>query len=290
MPARVKVLMLAVMLAVAGCGDGDARVRLAERQLTDKQEALAEARAELTTRTDAFCRSGASYVTALDRYGDLLNETAPTVGDVKEAGAELTEPRSDVMTAAEQVASARAEVATAEREVAEATAALASARAEAPPSPTVSPSAAAPVADTTVTRVKQADADFTAAREGVTDQTPLRQASERFNAAAVALEMSWLRLLGEADCLSEEQRGQARDYTLAIQKSLAEAGYYQQEVDGVYGPTTVAAVQALQKAHDLPETGTSTRPPTRHCGPSCGPRAARPPPSPSRAPPPCSRP
>jgi peptidoglycan hydrolase-like protein with peptidoglycan-binding domain len=27
-------------------------------------------------------------------------------------------------------------------------------------------------------------------------------------------------------------------------------------VDGVYGPATVAAVQALQKAHDLPETGT----------------------------------
>ncbi|GIE88706.1 peptidoglycan-binding domain-containing protein [Actinoplanes regularis] len=260
MPATAKILVIAVVLAVAGCGDGDTRVRMAERRLSDKQEALAEARTELAGRADAFCGSGASYLTALDRYGDLLNATAPTVGDVKEAGAELTEPRSDVIAAAEQVVAAREEVATAEKEVAEATAALASARAGAPPSPTASPSitpsAEGPVADTTVNRVKQADADFTAARQGITDQTPLRQASERFNAAAVALEMSWLRLLAEAGCLSEEQRGQARDYTLAVQKSLAEAGYYRQEVDGVYGPTTVAAVQALQKAHHLPETGT----------------------------------
>nr|BFE71343.1 hypothetical protein GCM10020092_046440 [Actinoplanes digitatis] len=104
-------------------------------------------------------------------------------------------------------------------------------------------------------RVKQADADFTAAQAGVTDQTPLRQASERFNAAAVALEMSWLRLLADAGCLSGEQEDAARDYTEAVQKSLAEAGYYDDEVDGVYGPSTVAAVQALQKANDLPETG-----------------------------------
>jgi peptidoglycan hydrolase-like protein with peptidoglycan-binding domain len=108
----------------------------------------------------------------------------------------------------------------------------------------------------TVNRVKQADADLAAAQEGITDQTPLRQASERFNAAAVALEMSWLRLLAEAGCLSKDQQQPARDYTRAIQKSLAEAGYYEGEVDGVYGPSTVAAVQALQKAHDLPVTGT----------------------------------
>ena len=33
------------------------------------------------------------------------------------------------------------------------------------------------------------------------------------------------------------------------------AGYYTGKVDGVYGPTTVAAVEALQKAHGLPVTG-----------------------------------
>ncbi|XVU29572.1 peptidoglycan-binding domain-containing protein [Actinoplanes sp. CA-054009] len=107
-----------------------------------------------------------------------------------------------------------------------------------------------------VSRVKQADAEFAAAQAGVTDQTPLREASERFNSAAVALEMAWLSLLGETGCVSEDQHGLARDYTRAVQKALAEAGYYQDEVDGVYGPATVAAVQAVQKAHDLPQTGT----------------------------------
>ena len=265
MRRRVGILVIATMLAVAGCGggDGDAQMRLAEKRLSDKQQAFAEAQAELAGQIDAFCRSSVGYVTALDRYGDVLNETAPTVGDVKDAGADLTEPRADVIAAAEHLASAREGVATAEKELAEATAALASERAEASlsPVPSLSPSAASPsvvasVPSATVNRVKQADADFTAAQEGLTDQTPLRQASERFNAAAVALEMSWLRLLAEAGCLSEDQDRLARDYTLATQKSLAEAGYYEGKVDGVYGPTTVAAVQSLQKAHDLPETGT----------------------------------
>jgi peptidoglycan hydrolase-like protein with peptidoglycan-binding domain len=265
MRRRVGILVIATMLAVAGCGggDGDAQMRLAEKRLSDKQQAFAEAQAELAGQIDAFCRSSVGYVTALDRYGDVLNETAPTVGDVKDAGADLAEPRADVIAAAEHLASAREGVATAEKELAEATAALASERAEASlsPVPSLSPSAASPsvvasVPSATVNRVKQADADFTAAQEGLTDQTPLRQASERFNAAAVALEMSWLRLLAEAGCLSEDQDRLARDYTLATQKSLAEAGYYEGKVDGVYGPTTVAAVQSLQKAHDLPETGT----------------------------------
>ncbi|GAA4609900.1 murein L,D-transpeptidase YcbB/YkuD [Actinoplanes octamycinicus] len=241
MPARLRVLLVAVLLVAGGCGD-DAQ----QRQLARKQEALAEAKADLAAKVEAFCRSSAGYVTALDRYGDLINETAPTVGDVKAAGADLAEPRADVVTAVEQLTEARAAVAKAEQDLAQ--------QLSAPPSG--SPSAAPPVAATTVNRVKQADADFTAAQAGVTDQTPLREAAERFNAAAVALEMSWLSLLGEAGCRNEDQYAQARDYTLAVQKSLAQAGYYAKEIDGVYGPATVAAVETLQKAHDLPVTGT----------------------------------
>jgi peptidoglycan hydrolase-like protein with peptidoglycan-binding domain len=37
---------------------------------------------------------------------------------------------------------------------------------------------------------------------------------------------------------------------------LSDAGYYTGEVDGVYGPATVDAVEALQNAHGLPSTGT----------------------------------
>jgi peptidoglycan hydrolase-like protein with peptidoglycan-binding domain len=112
----------------------------------------------------------------------------------------------------------------------------------------------------TVNRVKAAESDFEAAVRGVTNQTPLTRASQQFNAAAVALEMSWLRLFADAGCLTDEQQQQAeaavREYTTSLQGALAEAGYYKAEIDGVYGPATVDAVKALQQAHGLPVTGT----------------------------------
>ena len=46
------------------------------------------------------------------------------------------------------------------------------------------------------------------------------------------------------------------DYTAALQQDLADAGYFDGKVDGVYGPETVDAVAALQKANGLPQTGT----------------------------------
>ena len=44
-------------------------------------------------------------------------------------------------------------------------------------------------------------------------------------------------------------------YTAALQTSLTEAGYYDGEIDGVYGPGTVAAVEQLQADQGLPRTG-----------------------------------
>ena len=250
---------MTLALALSGCGgDGDARATVAQNRVENKQQALDEARTDLTTKATGFCRSAATYIGALDRYGDVLTGTAPTVGDVTEAGADLAEPRSDVISSAEAVQEAKQAVTAAEQELAAAQAALASASAS--PSPSPSPSATPLVAASTVDRVKQADADFTTAQKGVAAQSPLADAAERFNAAAVALEMAWLRLFEEAGCLTDEQHQQAkeaaRDYTLALQKSLAEADYYQGEIDGVYGPTTVDAVSALQKKHGLPVTGT----------------------------------
>jgi murein L,D-transpeptidase YcbB/YkuD len=255
-------------LALAGCGsgDGNAKVRLAESRVSAKQKALSDAQSELASKTAAFCTSSASYITALDRYGDVLQQTAPTVGDVKDAGTDLADPREEVMASAQAAMDAHQKVTSAEKDLADANAALAAAKAEASgqPTPPVSPATTpsiAPLAPTaTVSRVKQADADFAAAQKGITDQTPLVQASQQFNAAAVALEMSWLRLFADAGCLTDEQQKQAEaavhGYTSALQKSLADAGYFQGEVDGVYGPTTIDAVKALQKAHGLPLTGT----------------------------------
>jgi murein L,D-transpeptidase YcbB/YkuD len=181
----------------------------------------------------------------------------------------LQQPAQDTVASAEAAVSAQQQVVAAEKALADAKAALSAAQAAASgtstkpaspttttPSPTVTPLAP----PETVNRVKQAEADFAAARSGITDQTPLDQASQQFNAAAVALEMSWLQLFADAGCLTDEQQKEAeaavRDYTSALQHSLAEAGYYQGEIDGVYGPATVDAVKALQKADGLPVTGT----------------------------------
>ena len=269
--ARLLVWVGVAALGLTGCGggEGDSGVERAESRVAAKQEALSEAQAELVATTEAFCKSSASYITALDRYGDLLNETAPTVGDVRDAGSELTEPREDTVSAAEDVMTAKQEVATAETELADANAALVVAKADASggptptAAPTTTPSATPSLASATVNRVKQAEADLTAAQEGISGQTPLTQASQQFNAAAVALEMSWLRLFAEAGCLTDDQQQQAQaavqDYTAALQVSLADAGYYEGAVDGVYGPETVDAVKALQEANGLPVTGAVDR-------------------------------
>jgi peptidoglycan hydrolase-like protein with peptidoglycan-binding domain len=255
-------------LALAGCGsgDGDADLKVAQARVSAKERTLEEAQSEAAAKNAQFCDASAGYITALDRYGDVINDTAPTVGDVKDAGTDLAQPREDAISSAEAAVAAQEHVVAAEQDLADAKAHLkavkntASGQPSAATSPATTVSAAPLVPSATVKRVEQADADFTAAQSGISDQTPLAQASQQFNAAAVALEMAWLRLFADAGCLSGDQQQQAekavRSYTQALQESLAGAGYYSGEVDGVYGPETVDAVEALQKAHGLPVTGT----------------------------------
>ncbi|SKB03917.1 peptidoglycan-binding domain-containing protein [Aeromicrobium choanae] len=250
------------MLTLAGCGegDGDDPVKAAEARVQAKEKALADAKAEFAEQSEEFCDASEDYITSLDRYGDVLTETTTTVGDVRDAGAELEQPRAEAMDGAEAAVDAQRAVADARQELAEAEAALAvakdpSAKTTAPASS--SPDPLAPAA--TVDRVEQAESQFATAQEGITDATPLAQASEQFNAAAVALELSWLRLFADAGCLTDEQAVQAesavREYTTTLQRSLSEAGHFDGEVDGVYGPATVDAVKALQEASGLPVTG-----------------------------------
>ncbi len=265
----VSVLMTGLVLSgCSGSSSGDSATRLAQAKVTVKQRALDDAQAAATAKVNEFCTASASYITALDRYGDVLDQSAVTVGDVTEAGKDLKEPASDAASAGEAAAAAREDLATAEQELAEAKAALAALQssgsasgsaspASASASPTVSPTPAGP--SETVTRVKQAEDDFATAQRGVTDSTPLRQAAQQFNAAAVAVEMAWLQLFAETGCLSGDQEEKAQaavhDYTAALQQALTDAGYYKGKVDGVYGPSTLEAVQKLQKTHGLPVTG-----------------------------------
>ena len=108
--------------------------------------------------------------------------------------------------------------------------------------------------------MQEAEKDLATAQAGITDKTPLAQAAEQFNAAAVALEVAWLQLIGDSGCLTDAQQEEAvkavTSYTTTLQQALTDAGYYDAKVDGVYGPKTVEAVEAPQKANGLPQSGT----------------------------------
>ena len=249
-------------LVLVGCGDdGDTDVQRAEAKLEAAQGDLLDAEEAAEAATTAFCDQTRDYIVALDRYGDVLSSTKPTVGDVREAGTDLVEPGEDVVSGAEDAVAAREDVVAAEQDLMEAKAALATATGKSPePTPTSTATALVPeVAPASADRVQQAEADLDAALEGISDQTPLQNAAQHFNAAVVALEMSWLHLFSEVGCLTDEQQEQAssavRDFTAALQQSLALAGHYTADVDGVYGPATVEAVLSLQEAHGLPATG-----------------------------------
>ena len=259
--ARLGGCVVVGALALGACSNETA---VPDARVSVKQQALAQARTDAAAAAAHFCTTAADYVTAVDRYGDVLTATAPTVGDVQTAGTDLEQPRADATAAAQAAVDAQAAVVTAEKELAAAQAAAAAANTTAAgssssaTSPTPSPAPTVPPA--TVNRVKQAETEFTAAQQGISAQTPLRQAAQQFNAAAVALEMSWLALFADAGCLTDEAEKSAQkavhDYTAALQQSLSDTGYFSGKVDGVYGPSTVDAVQALQKAHGLPVTGT----------------------------------
>jgi peptidoglycan hydrolase-like protein with peptidoglycan-binding domain len=270
-PTLGLLLSLVVAVAATGCSS-DTATRAAQAKVSAKERALADAQSTAKAKSAQACTATATYISAVDRYGDVLSQTTTTVGDVKTAGDDLGEPRSDAVSAGEEAVAARDAVTVAEQELADAKAALAAASAAAasvPPSkpasasPSPSASATEPTEPTelsqAVLRVQQAEDEFKAAQRSVTDATPLSQAATQFNAAAVALEMAWLQLFSEMGCLTADQQEKAQaavhDYTAGLQQQLTDAGYYQGKVDGVYGPATSDAVQTLQKTHSLPVTG-----------------------------------
>jgi peptidoglycan hydrolase-like protein with peptidoglycan-binding domain len=250
------------MFTVACSSDAPNSVDAAQKVVTAKQSAVDAANKAFTDAQAAFCESSKTYITAVDQYGKLFDTSAVTVGDVKNAGADLVKPRETVQASADKVVTARDDVAKAEKELADAEAALAAAQSSGSskaPTSTSTTTTAPLVPPATVDRVKKAEDDLAAAQKGITDQTPLVQATAQYNAAAFSLQVAWLRLFADAGCLTDQQQIDAetavRDYTVALQNALHTAGYYEGEVDGVYGPTTVDAVEQLQTAAGLTVTG-----------------------------------
>ncbi|HEX2383203.1 MAG TPA: peptidoglycan-binding domain-containing protein [Acidimicrobiales bacterium] len=263
--AVASIVFTACFLAAACSSDSTNGVTAAQTRVSKAEKGVADAQAALDKATAQFCGEAKDYIEAVDRYGKAFDESAATVGDIKTAGADLEQPRSSVVSGAEAVTTARDDLAKAQQELTDAKGALAAAQASAasqtlPPTTATSTTTTEPlVPPATVDRVKKAEADFAAATQDVTDQSPLTEATVQVNSAGLALEMAWLQLFNEAGCFTDEQQQKAatavHDYTAALQTALHTTGYYAGEVDGVYGPSTAEAVQQLQTQNRLPPTG-----------------------------------
>jgi len=181
-----------------------------------------------------FCSDVEEYVTALDTYGGLFEDVELTVGGVQSAGDDLEPAREAVLDSAAVF-----------REAVEA-----------------DPDAAVDIVlvdPESIEVVEEAEAAFDDAVAGIDQRTLVTEAGVAFTSAAYQLQVAWTRLFVDAGCLDEEGLVNASqwvsDYVTALQTDLATAGYYRGEVDGVYGPETIAAVEQLQEDFDLPVTG-----------------------------------
>ena len=104
------------VFGLAACGNGGSSdVERAQATVSAKERAVTQAEADLATASDAFCGASKSYIVSVDRYGDVLNATAPTVGDVKDAGTDLAAPREDSLAAAEAAVKAHDDLVTPSR-------------------------------------------------------------------------------------------------------------------------------------------------------------------------------
>jgi peptidoglycan hydrolase-like protein with peptidoglycan-binding domain len=197
-----------------------------------------------------FCDDLGDYLTVLDRYGRVFSDEEITVGQLQADATALEAARSVV----ERSASELAEAINAANTVATA--------------PTGTGGTGGTVGTTTTVLATQSADDHqkaieTAEREldrtvqGVDENTPVRQATAEVHAAAFGLEQAYVSLFVDAGCLEGNAAATdaVRSYTTGLQQDLTTLGYYTGPVDGLYGPSTVAAIKDLQASAGLPKTG-----------------------------------
>jgi len=263
---RIIAIVALVGLVVAACSSDSKNggVSAAQARVTSAEKGVTDAQAAYTSASQKFCTEAKDNIAAIDRYGKLFDQSGATVGDVKTQGADLAKPSASAESAAQGLKSAHDNLNKANKELVDAQAAYAGAvgSASSPPPSTTAPTATSTppsLPTASVDGVKKAQTDLDAASQGITDTTPLVQAQIQYTSAAFALEVAWLSLFNSANCFTDEQQANATaallQYTTNLQTALAAAGYYQGEIDGVYGPSTVDAVKALQTAAGLPVTG-----------------------------------
>ncbi len=252
-----------LVMGLSACSgqDGDTALKAAQVNVTAKQEALAEAQTTAQESAGALCETGQSYVTDIDRYGDLLTQTAVTVGDVRAVGDDLAGGRDEVVTAAQEAQAAQEQVKVAEEELLQAQAALAELDGSTPdPEPSSTESESPAVQPASIDRVQQAESDFATTQEGIDDNSVLREAAQQFNSAVVALEMAWLQLFAESGCLSGAQQEQAQWQQLPSTPPLFSRNWLMPGTStgrstGSTGRRQWLQIEALQEADGLPQTG-----------------------------------
>lgn len=182
-----------------------------------------------------FCSDVETHVAAIGEYGGLFEDVEPTVGDVKSAQDEL-EPSLEAV---------------------EESAAVFRGAVETDPTSGLSIELVEPE---TIEAVADAEAAFADASD-IDDRTSIVDAGVEFSSAAYQLEVAWVRLFVDAGCLEGDAQAEAAaqqwvsDYVACIQADLRTIGYYEGDVDGLYGPLTVEAVERFQEDNDLPVTG-----------------------------------
>ncbi|MFV0315335.1 MAG: peptidoglycan-binding domain-containing protein [Microthrixaceae bacterium] len=243
-----RLLALAAVLALFGAACSS----------DDSSETTTSAAAETTT-TDpdveaafsAFCESATTYVDDLDQFTGLFGDSSAslTVGQIKEGSATLDEDADAVQKDADALEKAIDDYDKVQKDN--------EAKEEESSGTTSTTVVSIDVDDGTIERVQQAQDDFDAAVEGISDDTPVSAAEVEFQSAAYALEVSWMTLLTEAGCLEEDQQAldDIKQFTAGLQTDLTALGVFTGKIDGIYGPDTVTAVEAFQKEVGLPETG-----------------------------------
>jgi uncharacterized surface protein with fasciclin (FAS1) repeats len=186
---------------------------------------------DVAAAQEQFCSDVEQYISTIGNYGGLFEDVELTVGDVKNAADELAPGREAVEESA----------ATFQEAVA------------ADPTPGVTTDIVEPES---IEAVKDAEAAFAAASD-IDENTTVAEAGVNFTSAAYGLEVAWVRLFADAGCIEDEVQAKqwVSDYVTALQTDLQNAGYYSGEVDGIYGPMTIEAVEQLQRDAGLPVTG-----------------------------------
>jgi hypothetical protein len=233
---------VALLPLVAGGDDGDDTPTTVTLQSPD--EAVAQARAD-------FCDATAAYVEVLDTYGQLLDDSGVTVGDVQSGGEELVAAEDDVVAAAQTYDDT---VAAAEATAAEVAATATTVEGAEPTTSATFPPLASNEA---IERVQKANDVWQETLADVDASTPLDEATVEVTSAAYQLEVATALLFVDAGCLEDPEgaRVQVASYVSALQTDLTEGGYYTGAIDGIYGPETMDAVRQLQADSGLPVTG-----------------------------------